>query len=189
MNFANFLDNLVGIGTLLIQILIVFIILCYIYVKKLGRKLPRGFKSPWDFLRENSLLFAFLFVLGSTIISLIYSELIGYAACDLCWYQRAMIYPQIVILGVALFKKNKEIFSYVLGLNIIGAIIAIYQWFFQMFGSSACPVGEVDCFNIYILKFGYITIPMMSFTLFISVMILTYLWKHYDSKNPRIESE
>ncbi len=184
----EFINNVVGLGVFLMQIAFLVGVGVFIYVKKTGKVVPSYFRWVWYFVKDNSLLLALVIVTGSTIGSLYYSYGLGYASCDLCWFQRAMIYPQVVILGVAFLKKNKEIFDYVIGLNVVGFIIGAYQYYFQMFGNAeACPIGEVSCFSIYVLEMNYITIPMMSLSVFVLVGVLTYIWKYYDEENPRIE--
>ena len=181
-------DKILGLGTLLLQIAIITLVISYFYYK--NKHQSRIYKEVTKFVRQNSILLAFLIVLSGTIFSLIYSNIIGYAACELCWYQRILIYPQVIILGVALIKKQKNIFDYVIGLNILGLIIAVYQYYLQMSGNNtACGTTGILCSSIYVLEFGYITIPMMSITLFISLIFLTYIWKHERKQNPRIEIE
>ncbi|MEM3067359.1 MAG: disulfide bond formation protein B [Thermoplasmata archaeon] len=183
MSLEIFLNKFIAIGILVIHIILGLSLLAFIwykYVKKSGKKLPTFIYNFKNFVKYNSLLFAFFLTLGATIGSLIYSEIIGLSVCDLCWYQRALIYPQVIILGVALLKKNKEIFDYIVGLNVIGIIIGGYQYYMQMTNYSApCPVsGSINCFTKDVLEFGYITIPIMSLTVFVVVMILTYIAKN-----------
>lgn len=184
MDFGIFLNKFIGIGTLFLHIFLVLLLVSFIYHKITKKKLPKLGASIKCFLSENGILLAFLLVLGSTIGSLVYSEVIGIPACDLCWYQRALIYPQVVILLVALIKKEKKIFDYVLGLNVIGLIIGGYQYFMQMVGySGPCPIsGGVNCFAKDVIEFGYITIPAMSLTVFITVIVLTWMAKKSKDK-------
>ncbi|MAG07635.1 disulfide bond formation protein B [Candidatus Pacearchaeota archaeon] len=172
-------NKILALGTLVLQIAIVTFFLAIIWAKNRNKKLPSFCQSCWNFLKQNSLLLAFLTVLGGTLASLFYSEIIDYAACELCWFQRALIYPQVIILGIALWKKQKDIFDYVIALNIIGSLIALYQYYLQRFNvSTNCGSGDISCSSVYILEFGYITIPMMALTLFVAVSILTYIYKH-----------
>lgn len=179
MALEIFINKFVGLGTLVINIILGLMLISFIYHKITKKRLPKFGINFKNFLSENGILLAFFLTLGATIGSLIYSEVIGIPACDLCWYQRALIYPQVIILGVALLKKNKEIFDYVLGLNFVGIIIGGYQYIMQMIGySGPCPVsGGVACFTKDVLEFGYITIPAMSLTVFVVVIVLTYMAK------------
>jgi disulfide bond formation protein DsbB len=179
-------NKTLALGTLVLQIAIITFFLSIIWAKNRNKKLPNLCQSYWDFLKQNSLLLSFLIVLGGTLSSLFYSSVIGYATCELCWFQRALIYPQVIILGVALWKKQKDIFDYVIALNIIGFLIALYQYYLQRFNvSTNCGSGDISCSSVYILEFGYITIPMMALTLFVAVPILTYIYKNHNFKKER----
>ncbi|PIZ82952.1 hypothetical protein COX97_02165 [Candidatus Pacearchaeota archaeon CG_4_10_14_0_2_um_filter_05_32_18] len=182
MTLEIFLNKLLGLGVLVLHIVLALSFIIWVYhksLKKTGKKMPGFIYNIRNFIQANSMLFAFLLVLGATVGSLIYSEIIGLPPCDLCWYQRAFVYSQVVILLVALIKKNKEIFDYVAGLNVLGIIIAGYQYFMQMISySGPCPVsGGIDCFAKDVLEFGYITLPLMSLTIFVLVIVLTWMAK------------
>ncbi|MBS3072974.1 disulfide bond formation protein B [Candidatus Pacearchaeota archaeon] len=180
MALEIFFNKLIGIGTLVIHIILGLALIIFIYAKINKKKLPDFVHDSNKFLSENGIALSFLIALGASIGSLVYSEIIGLPPCDLCWYQRALIYPQVIILGVALLKKNNEIFDYVLGLNIIGILIGGYQYVMQMINfSGPCPVsGGIDCFTRDVIEFGYITIPLMSITVFVIIIVLTFMAKN-----------
>ena len=98
-----------------------------------------------QFVGRFSLPFAFAISLVSTLGSLYFSELKGFEPCVLCWYQRILIYPQVLLLGLALWRKEKVIVDYVLGLSIIGVVIAAYQYYGQMFNPSSLPFSIDFC--------------------------------------------
>src|SRR3989344_2842881 len=184
MALEIFLNKFLGLGVLVLHIILGISLIIWIYhksLKKTGKRLPSFIYDIRNFISFNSILFAFILTLGATIGSLIYSEFIGFPACDLCWYQRVLIYPQVIIFLVALIKKNKEIFDYVIGLNIIGIIISGYQYVMQMINySGPCPIGNggIACFAKDVFEFGYITLPLMSLTIFVVVIILTWMAKN-----------
>ncbi len=163
----DFLPGFLGLGTLLLHILIVLFILSFIVKIKSLIELKKYFL-------DNSNLFSFLIAVSATIISLIYSEILLLAPCNLCWYQRVFIYPLSIIFLIALIKKETKIRIYTLSLAVIGALIALYHYLIQMFNlSSFCDLtSAVPCNTIYILEFGYITIPLMSLTAFIVIILL-----------------
>lgn len=180
---VEILNKILALGTLLVQISMIILLLAVLWKKKLDKKLPDFFEDSWNFLKENSLLLAFLTVFVGSLSSLFYSEIVGYPPCNLCWLQRTLIFPQVIILGVALWKKQKNIFDFVIGLNILGVLIACYNYYLQITQTGDCGVGGITCNKIYIWEFGYITIPMMSLTLFVVVIILTYIYKNHNGKN------
>ena len=142
------------------------IIICLIFSSVIRRKIG-----------NNALLFSFIVALTATAGSLIFSEILKLEPCKLCWFQRIFMYPQVVLLGLALFKKDKNIASYSIALSIIGAIIAVYHYFLQIsvVSKSFCSaIGySASCTDTFAPIFGYITIPMMSLTAFL--MIISFL--------------
>jgi disulfide bond formation protein DsbB len=69
----------------------------------------------------------FLISLFATIMSLYYSYYLHIAPCELCWLQRIFIYPQVVLFGMAWYKKDTGIYDYIIFLSGIGLIIATYH--------------------------------------------------------------
>ncbi len=128
-----------------------------------------------SFFSKHALLFAFLLALVSTLGSLTYSEILKYAPCKLCWYQRIAMYPQIIILGMALWKKDFKVKNYAVPMSIIGGIIAVYQYITQRISSAVCTGEAVNCAFSYVFHYGYITIPMMAMTAFVAIIILLLL--------------
>jgi disulfide bond formation protein DsbB len=131
------------------------------------------------FFRDRAVLVAFLSALLATIGSLIYSDVIGYEPCKLCWFQRIAMYPQALVLGMALFRKDMSVRIYALVLSIIGAAIALYHYVGQLgfnpFGLECLAIGySSSCSKNFVLQLGYITIPMMAFSAFLFMSLI--LW-------------
>ncbi|MFA6022589.1 MAG: disulfide bond formation protein B [Candidatus Pacearchaeota archaeon] len=187
----TFVNKIAAISILASHILLAVFLLFFVYVKFLKKELSPYWQEVWEFIEKNSLLFAFLMVTGGTFGSLVYSEILKLPPCDLCWLQRVFIYPQVIILGVALWKKQRDIFDYVIGLNVIGLVFAIYQYTMQMINySGPCPIGfgTASCFTKDVFEFGYITIPLMSLTLMVFLIILTYISKQ-SGKREKVSKE
>ncbi|HVU06741.1 MAG TPA: disulfide bond formation protein B [Candidatus Paceibacterota bacterium] len=129
------------------------------------------------FFADKGLLVAFVVSLLATAGSLIYSDVIGYEPCKLCWFQRIFMYPQVILMGIALWKKHDWMKTYGLALSCIGAAIALYHISGQ-YGLAPLPcaaVGQsVSCAKEFVRTFGFITIPAMSFSAF--SLIATTLW-------------
>lgn len=119
---------------------------------------------------------AFLIALTGTIASLFYSEVLRYAPCNMCWYQRVVLYPQVIILGFALRFKDRAVMRYIAWLSALGAIMAFYTHGLEMgwFPEGAiCGVGAVvSCARRYVFDFGYVTIPIMALTGFLLSLLL-----------------
>lgn len=144
-------------------------------------KKSRGFVL--SVLGKNGLLLALGVAVAATVFSLYYSEIAGFEPCKLCWYQRIFMYPQIVLLGMAWYKKDFKIVDYALSLAIIGAVIALYHNYIYMGGSSILPCAAsglgVSCLRRYVVEFGYVTIPLMSLTGFLLMIFFLFAQKIY----------
>lgn len=130
--------------------------------------------SILSFFPRKAILFSFIVALIATLGSLFFSEIAGFEPCKLCWFQRILMYPQVILLAIAFLKKDKNIADYSIALSTIGAVIAAYHYYLQVGGTQIFPcstVGySVSCSQKFILQFGYITIPMMSLTAFLLIL-------------------
>lgn len=128
-----------------------------------------------------------LIALTATLGSLFYSDIAGYTPCKLCWYQRILMYPQVLLVGIALFLKDKKVVFYTLGLSLVGAVIAAYHYAIQLGLSPLTPCSSVgysvSCAEKFVMQFGYITIPMMSFSAFVLIAVLSL----YSLRQTRME--
>lgn len=143
--------------------------------------------SLTQFINKNALVFAFVVALIATGGSLFYSEIIGFEPCKLCWFQRIFMYPQIILLGLAIWRKDQKIAIYNIALSAIGAIIAGYHYLLQIGVApelKCSAVGySVDCSQRFVLQFGYITIPMMAFTAFLLIILFLAGKKDFYAQN------
>ena len=73
-----------------------------------------------SFLVEQGLSLAWVVATVATIGSLYFSEIEGYIPCNFCWYQRILMYPLVIILGIATARKDFNQIIYVLPISIIG---------------------------------------------------------------------
>lgn len=134
----------------------------------------------YRFVNKYVLEFIFATSLVAMLGSLTYSNIIGFAPCELCWIQRIFIYPQVIISFMAILKKNKDIVSYLLPLSILGGIVALYHSMTHYGlgdGLVGCTSALGDCGKLYVFEYGYITIPLMSFTIFaylIGISVIYY---------------
>ena len=112
----------------------------------------------------------FVLSLASAVMTLIYSDVLGFEPCPLCWWQRIFLYPQVFILGLALWrdKYREAAIDISLLFSIIGAGVALYHHMLQMMpaGTLPCPATGPSCAQITFIEFGYVTFPMMALALF-----------------------
>ena len=172
--------------TLISQLLAVFTIVGQVGAVILVVALFRRKKSPWaekllEIIRTWWMPLSFIIVLGAFFGSLFYSELAGFPPCSLCWYQRIFIYPQIILLASALFWRDHSIARYLLPLSIIGGAIALYNSYLQYGGSPLIPCAAdpaaIDCAQRLVFEFGYLTLPLMSLTAFLLLILFSIVGK------------
>ena len=111
------------------------------------------------------LFLAWLVALVAMAGSLFFSEIMKFLPCVLCWYQRIAMYPLVLLLFIALIKKDFVILPYALSLAAVGWVIAFYHnllhWGVVSEDLSPCVQG-VPCSTVYINWLGFITIPLLS---------------------------
>ncbi|MEK7195546.1 MAG: disulfide oxidoreductase [Patescibacteria group bacterium] len=175
-------NSLLSVLTVFAQIASV-VVLMEIVIKK-----TKGSESSLSrFVSKNYLLLMFIVALVATLGSLFYSEVAGFEPCKLCWFQRILMYPQVLLLGMALWKKDPSVVKYSIALSSIGAVIAIYHYLLQRGMAPGLPcaaVGySVNCSKVFVMNFGYITIPLMAFSAFALILTLGIL-NRVQSKPP-----
>lgn len=114
-------------------------------------------------------------VMGSLLLSF-YFKL---AACELCWYQRIFLFPIPVITLIALMKKDYKAHVYVYWLSVIGLFFASYHSLLQskLFATNTVfcnPNNVVDCAIAAFSYFGFVTIPVISFSVFILLTCIAH---------------
>ena len=119
--------------------------------------------------------FALIVSFVATLGSLFFSEVMHFIPCSLCWYQRIFMYSLVFLFLVNLLFPDDKIFKYSFPLVIFGWMISIYHNFL-MFGIipenlSPCVQG-VPCSTAYINWLGFITIPLLSFFAYTTILIL-----------------
>lgn len=114
----------------------------------------------------------------ATTGSLYLSLGLGLLPCKLCWYQRILMYPLVIVLGVALLEGRASIYRMVTPLALLGAATAAYHSYIQINPTSGyCTVG---CSTVQYTVFG-LTIPNLSLFAF-GLILLTMAGLRYPSR-------
>jgi len=136
-------------------------------------------KKVESYFAEHAITASLIVAIIATIGSLFFSEIAGYDPCKLCWYQRIAMYPQVVILGMALIKKLNPR-PFILPLSVIGAPIAAYHYGLQIyakltpgFADTCAAAGGISCAAAPNMTFGFVTIPLMALVAFILIIIFS----------------
>ena len=138
-------------------------------------------KTNWTLL-----FLGWLLVTVSTTISLFFSSVLEYEPCVLCWYQRICLFPMIFILAAGLFPTfDKSVIKYALPLAIAGGLTAFYHTLLYagVIPENIQPCSKgVSCTEKYIELFGFVSIPMLSFLAFSTLVALLLFLKRRTSK-------
>ena len=165
--------------TLVAQLIIIGLVVLLVVVK-----VQKKSNALFEFVQDNALWLGFVVALVSTLGSLFYSDIMMYTPCKLCWYQRIFMYPQVILLGMAAWKKDNFVVNYSIVLSAVGLGISAFHYYGQMIDSGvlACAtLGQTaSCATLHVLDYGYITIPMMCLTAFTLIALLMVSKKLYN---------
>ena len=107
--------------------------------------------------------------------ALFMSEIMGFAPCVLCWYQRIFMFPLVFILAVGLLPLDPKVVRYALPLALIGLVVAGFHLLllegFIPETLAPCRQG-IPCKTVQIECFGFVTIPLLSFLAFLTLNAL-----------------
>lgn len=130
--------------------------------------LPRTLRRV---VRDERWLLGFGTVVATiaTAGSLYLSLGLGLRPCTLCWYQRILMYPLVVVLGVATLERRPRVYRTVLPLSILGVAIASYHSYLQISpAASQCTITSCTAVQYRILG---LTIPNLSLLAFLLISI------------------
>jgi disulfide bond formation protein DsbB len=165
------LNFLLGLSTLLLQAAAALLLLAYFSPALVPR--AGGIKK---FLEEWGMMLAFALSFASAALTLYYSDVLGFEPCPLCWWQRIFLYPQIILFALALWypRYRSAAVDFSIAFSVFGAGIALYHHALQMLpsGSLPCPATGASCAQRLIFEFGYITYPLMAFSLFVFLIAI-----------------
>ena len=174
INFA------LAIGTVGLQLLgTAFLVLFFV------REKFHDLEGIAQFLSKWGLWIGFVLTLTSSALTLYYSDVLGILPCGWCWFQRAALYPQVILFALALWKRDKSIADYSILLSICGLAVALYMHYLQLGGHGVLPcpaTGAGDCGQRFMWEFGYITFPLMAASLFAFLIVLMlFVRKKYSA--------
>jgi disulfide bond formation protein DsbB len=111
----------------------------------------------------------------TTLGSLYYSEHAGFVPCELCWYQRIVMYPLVVVLGVAALRRDRKVWMTAGVFVLIGAPLSLYHWLVERvpaFAESSSCSAAVPCTAPWFEKLGFVTLAWMAMSSFLLIGVL-----------------
>jgi disulfide bond formation protein DsbB len=124
---------------------------------------------------------AWLTAAVSALGALFLGEVMGYAPCVLCWYQRIFMFPLVFVLAAGLFPFDPKALRYALPLAIGGALVAVFHLLLAhgIVSERLSPCSQgVPCSQEQVVWFGFVTIPLLSvaaFSVINFLLIASYL--------------
>jgi len=177
----HYLNVSLGVGVILLQIFSVSALLLLFFRPKEKSK-----NFYLDFINKHFLILSFLVSLFSSIFPLVYSEIIHFLPCVLCWWQRVFMFPTLLLFGTALWDMDRKVIRYAAPLLSVGFLISVYHNFNYYFGESSslpCDASGISCYQHIVSEFGgYISIPMMALTAFFALLTLLAVAHFYKKE-------
>lgn len=121
---------------------------------------------------EQLLVGSWLVITGASLGTLFLSEVLALVPCELCWYQRGLLYPQIFVVGAAVALQTFWIAALAIPFSIAGLGVAGYHSWLQLQPNpgDACTVGN-PCSEVTLQVAG-LSIPNLSLLTFAVVLVL-----------------
>ena len=130
--------------------------------------------NAWAFL-----FLAWLIALAASLGALLIGELMGQTPCNLCWHQRAFMFPLAIILAVASFRGDASVSWYGLPLAALGAAIAAFHslLYAGILPAAIEPCGRdgPSCSSADMTILGGLPLPYLSLAAFLIIALLLLL--------------
>lgn len=133
-----------------------------------SRRVDGVYRSILTSLDGQGTLVAWVMAVIAMSGSLYYSEIANFPPCEYCWYQRIAMYPLVLILGIAVIRKDRSVRRYAIPLASIGGLISAYHYLIQRMPDLSlgeCSFG-LPCTAAWVWKFDLVSIPFMAFVSF-----------------------
>jgi disulfide bond formation protein DsbB len=174
--YIDTFNQFVSSSVVIMQVVCLVLVVLMLFVPNRNNVLRKFFK-------DYAFYFGFLIALGAIALSLFYSNIIGFPVCELCYLQRIFIYPQFILFGMELYKRDRTIIDFSMVFALLGIITSIYHIYIEYGGTSGLPCAapsatEISCATRYVFEFSYVTIPVMALTASLLILLLMVNYKY-----------
>jgi disulfide bond formation protein DsbB len=111
--------------------------------------------------------------------SLYLSEVVHLTPCRLCWYQRICMYPLVLLLGIAMVRRDLDTARrYLVPLAGVGALISAYHYQLERAPQQptlSCGLGEPSCSQPVLGVFGFVSVPFLALAAFLLIVTAVML--------------
>ncbi|MEQ8395889.1 disulfide bond formation protein B [Thalassobaculum sp.] len=125
---------------------------------------------------DAALTLAWTVALAASLAVLFIGEVLGQAPCDLCWFQRAFMFPLAIILGLGVWWQDRTAGRYAIALALAGAAVAL--WHFGLYVGfipeqiRPCTATGPSCTDDNQRVLG-VPIPLLSLLAFVLIATLS----------------
>ncbi|MEQ9213439.1 MAG: disulfide bond formation protein B [Marinovum algicola] len=125
---------------------------------------------------DAALALAWTVALAASLAVLFIGEVLGQAPCDLCWFQRAFMFPLAIILGLGVWWQDRTVGRYGIALALAGAAVAL--WHFGLYVGfipeqiRPCTATGPSCTDDNQRVLG-VPIPLLSLLAFVLIAALS----------------
>lgn len=128
---------------------------------------------------------AWLVALLASLAVLFVGEVMGQTPCNLCWFQRAFMFPLAIVLGVAALCTDTAIWRYGLPLAVGGLLVAGFHSLLYLGvipeRITPCTEGGVSCTSADMTILGGLPLPLLALAAFGAIAVLLFIAR---SRNP-----
>lgn len=138
-----------------------------------------------NYIKKYALYAVLGISLFGSLVSVYFSLILGWAPCVLCWYQRILLFPIVLISLIGILIKDTNAHKYLLSFSFLGVLVALFHnlLYWGIVPESAVPCKNgVSCTVDYIELFGFISIPLMSLAAFVLIFLILLAYKKYENK-------
>ncbi|MGQ3003488.1 MAG: disulfide bond formation protein B [Hydrogenophaga sp.] len=126
----------------------------------------------------HAMFAAWLIALLASLAVLFVGEVMGQAPCNLCWFQRAFMFPLAIVLGVASLRSDASAWRYALPLALTGLGVALFHSLLYMglIPERITPCSQgVSCTSADMTILGNLPLPMLAALAFGAIALLMLL--------------
>lgn len=137
-------------------------------------------KSQW-----RTLLLAWMVSALATLGALFIGEVMLIPPCTLCWYQRILMFPMAIILGMGSFSDDRRSAVYAMPFAVAGSGFAAYHSLLvaNLLPKTWIPCSAgVSCASQELVILGNVQIPWLSLTAFLVILVLLTQYLKKTSK-------
>jgi len=120
---------------------------------------------------------AFVVALMSSLAVLFVGEVMGQVPCNLCWFQRAFMFPLAIVLAIAAFRSDATVWIYAVPLAVGGWLIAGFHTLLYIRiipeAIQPCTASGPSCSSEDMTILGILPLPALSLLAF--TVIIAFL--------------